>query len=60
MAYNAIHKFGTICFSKTYLYSITLSDDDNLLILGHNLIQADFPNNVNHAGFCIYVKDSPQ
>ena len=44
-AYLSIHKFDKICLSETYLDSSTTSDDDELAILGYNLIRSDHPSN---------------
>ena len=56
-AYIAIHKFDIICLSETYLDSSTTSDDDNLAILGYNLIRSDHPSNNKGGGVCIYYKN---
>ena len=41
----------------TYLDSCTASDDDNLAILGYNLIRSDHPSNNKRGGICIYYKN---
>ena len=55
-AYIAIHKFGIICISETYLDSSTLSDDINLEISGYTLVRSDPPSNNQKVGVCIYYK----
>ena len=57
-AYNSIHKFDIICLSETYLNSETLSNNENLNILGYNLIRADHLSNTKLGGVCIYFKES--
>ena len=38
-AYISVHKFDIICLSETYLNSEIPSDDENLEILGYNLVR---------------------
>ena len=56
-AYIAIHKFDIICLSETHLDCSTISDDDNLEILGCNLIRSNHPSNNKRGGVCIFYKD---
>ena len=57
-AYNAIYKCGFICLSKTNLdYSIP-SDHVSLDLEGYKMFRADYPNNVNRDGVCIYYNKS--
>ena len=56
--YIAIHKFGIICVSETYLDSSTLTDDSNLEISGYTLVHSDHPSdNKRGGGGCIYYKN---
>ena len=55
--YNAIHNYDVICLSKTYLNHNTLSDNDNLMIAGYELIRVDHLSNQKQGGICIYHKD---
>ena len=47
-----------ICLSETYLDSTIQSDNDNLEILGYNLVRSDHPSNNRRGGVCIYYKAS--
>ena len=47
-AFISVHKLDIICVSETYLNSETSPDDDNLEILGYNIIRKD----------CIYYKNT--
>ena len=42
-AYIATYNYDVICLSVTYLDSSILSDDNNLEILGYDLVRADHP-----------------
>ena len=53
-AYNAIHTYDIICLSETHLKHDTLSDNDNLMIPGYELIRVDHPSNQNQAVF-VYI-----
>ena len=55
---NAVHKYGIICFSETYLNSSIPYDDDNLEIPGYNLIRGDHPSEDKRDGVCIYYKNT--
>ena len=57
-AYISVHKFDIICLSETCLNSKIPSDDENLEILGYNLVREDQPYNRKHAGVCVYYKSS--
>ena len=57
-AYISTHKFDVICISETYLDSDTSDDDNNLKIVGYNLIRAYHPSNTKRGGVCIYYKHS--
>ena len=48
--YIAIHKFGIICVSETYLDSSTLTDDSNLEISGYTLVHSDHPSDNKRGG----------
>ena len=50
----SVHKFDIICLSETYLISKIPSDDENLEIVGYNLVREDRPSNSKHGGFCVY------
>ena len=54
--YIAIHKFGIICISETYLDSSIPSDDSNLEISGYTLVRLDDTSNSKREGVCIYYK----
>ena len=56
-AYIAIHKFGIICLSETYLDSSTTSDDDNLANSGYNFMCSDHPSNNIRGSVRIYYKN---
>ena len=56
-AYNAIHNYDIIYLSETYLNHDTLSDSENLKILGYELIRVDHTSNQKRGGTCIYHKD---
>ena len=56
-AYNAIHNYDMICLSETYLNYDTLSDNENLKILGYKLIRVDHSSNQKRGGTCMYHKD---
>ena len=43
--------------SLTYIDSSTTSEDDNLAILGYNLIRSDHPSNNKRGGICIYYNN---
>ena len=45
-----------ICLSGTYLDATIQSDNDNLEILGYNLVRSDHPSNNTGGGVCIYYK----
>ena len=47
-----------MCFSKTYLDSSNPSDEDNLELLGYNLVHADNRTNTKRDSFCIYYHNS--
>ena len=50
-AYFSTYKHDFICLSDTYLDS---SIPDNLIeIEGHNLVRADYPDNIKRGGVCI-------
>ena len=55
-AYNAIYNYDIICLSETYLNHDTLSNSDNLKILGYELIRVDHPSNQKRGGICIHHK----
>ena len=46
-----------ICLSETYLNYDTLSDNENLKILGYKLIRVDHSSNQKRGGTCMYHKD---
>ena len=56
--YISINKIDIICLSDTYLDSRISSDDDNLELLGYNLVRADSPTNTKRGGVCIYYHNS--
>ena len=56
-AYKAIHTYGIICLSETYLNHANLSNNGNLKIPGYELIRVDHPSNQKRGGICIYHKD---
>ena len=55
--YIAIHKFGIICVSETYLDSSTLTDDSNLEISGYTFIQTTLLTIKEGGSVCIYYKN---
>ena len=48
------HKLDVMCVSGTYLDSDTSTVDENLEIVGYNLIRTDHPSNTKRGGVCIY------
>ena len=56
--YNAIHNFGIICLSETFLNSSYSSDDHDLTLDSYKLIRADHPLNIKRGGVCIYYRES--
>ena len=57
-AYNIMHKFDIISVSESYLNSDTLSSNDNLNILGHNMSRADHLPRNRRGGVSICYKES--
>ena len=57
-AYNSVFKYDFICISETYIDSTISSDNNNLNILGYNLIRADHPSNSKRGSVSIYYKES--
>ena len=57
-AYNSVFKCDFACISKTYLDSTVSPDNNNLNILGYNLIRPDHPSNSKRGGISIYYKES--
>ena len=55
-AYEAIHKFDTICSSETYLDSSIPINNDNLDIDGYNLVDSDHPSNTKHGRFVSIIE----
>ena len=55
-AFIAVHKFGIICLSETYLDSSVAPDDDNLEISGYNLVRSNHPSNNKRRGVCVYYQ----
>ena len=53
--YNKIHNYDIICLSETYLNHNTLFNNDNLKILGYELIRVDHPLNQKRGGIYIYI-----
>ena len=49
-AFISVHKLDIICLSETYLNSGTSPDDENLEILGYNIIRKDHPSNTKRLG----------
>ena len=57
-AYILLHNFDVVCMSETYLDSTTALDDENLEIVGYNLLGADHASNSKRGGACVYYKRS--
>ena len=55
--YNSFHKFDIISLLKTYLDSSVLLEDDNLVILGYNLVLYDHSSKTKRGGVCLYCKN---
>ena len=53
-AYVTVHKFDIVCLSETYIDSNTAPDEDNLEVLGYNLIRSDHPSNSKRGGRYLY------
>ena len=53
--YIAIHKFGIICVSETYLESSTLTDDSNLEISGYTFIQTTLLTIKEGGGVFVFI-----
>ena len=51
-------KIDIICLLETYLDSSIQSDNDNLEILGYNLVRSGHPSNNKLGGVWIYYKAS--
>ena len=45
----------TLCFSQTFLDSSIKPDDKDLVIDGHNLIQADHPDNTKRELLSVFT-----
>ena len=52
----AVHKFGVICLSETYLDSTVASYDENLEITGYNLVRSGHPDKTKRGEVCLYYK----
>ena len=57
-AYNAIHDYGIICISETYLNCLQSGNDPALKRKGNELIRYDHPNNTKRGGVCLYYKEN--
>ena len=57
-AYNIMHKFDIISVPESYLNWDTLSSNDNLNILGHNMSRADHLPRNRRGGVSICYKES--
>ena len=57
-SYIAIYKFDIICFSETYLESIILPDDENLVISRYKLVHSDHHSNSKRGAVCSFYKDT--
>ena len=57
-AFISVLKFDIICLSETCLISEIPSDDENLAIVGYNLVREDHPSSSKRSGVCIYYKSS--
>ena len=57
-SYIAVHKFDIICFSETYIESIILPDDDNLVISEYKLVHSDHHSNSKRGAVCSFYKDT--
>ena len=55
--YIASNKVGILCLSETFLNSDISCDDNNLKLLGFDLIRADHPSNTKRGGVCIYYRN---
>ena len=55
--YIASNKVGILCLSETFLNSDISCDDNNLKLLGFDLIGADHPSNTKRGGICIYYRN---
>ena len=53
-AYISINKFHVICFSETYIGSSISSEEENLEVLGNNLVRADNPTKRSDMFICCY------
>ena len=56
-AHITVQKFDIICLSEIYRDSSSTSADDNLEVLGYNVIRSHHPSNNKHGGVCIYYKN---
>ena len=55
--YISSNKVDILCLSKTFLNSDISCDDNNLQLLGFDLIRADHSSNKKIGGVCIYYQD---
>ena len=55
-AYISLHNFDVVCISEAYLDFTTVLDDENLAIIGYNLLRADHACNSKRNGVCVYYK----
>ena len=56
--YNTVNKFDIICLSESFRDSSILTENNNLKIIGYEMVRADHPNNVKRGGVCGYVTES--
>ena len=57
-AYISLHNFDVVCISETYLDFTTVLVDENLTIIGYNLLRAYYASNSKRNSVCVYYKSS--
>ena len=58
MSLNSLHKYDFIGLSETFLNSEILSNNENLVIPGYNIVRNDHPSDTKRGGVCVYYKQS--
>lgn len=54
--YNTVSKLETFCLLESCLDSYLLSDNDDLIVKGNNLVKDDHTDDVKRGGVCAYVR----
>ena len=54
----SVHKLDIICLPETYLNSQISPGDDNLEILGYNIIRKYHPSKTKREEVCVYYKNT--